>query len=394
MLLVVIGAGGGADVVVVGAGIVGLGLAIAAVDAGRSVVVVERDERAVGASVRNFGHIGTTVHAGPALEYALAAREVWLRVAAASGAWMRTSGTIVAARADDELAVLAEFEALRGADQVRLLTAAEVERRTGVPTSVGGAWFPLDLRVDARAAIPAITAWLAERGVRFAWSTAAVAVDTGTVTTTRGRLAAERVFVAVGHDVDRLLPDVAEAAGVTRCALHMMCVDPPGPLVVDPAVLTGHSLLRYAGFAECRTVDAVARRLATEQPAGIAAGLNLMFTQRPDGTLTIGDTHAYARTHDPFRAERLDELVLDETARLLGVSGLTVRSRWTGVYASAESPYLVAEPKPGVHVVAVTSGIGMTTAFGLAEAIYIGSGRETAGVEPPFTGSSRSGGGV
>ena len=40
-----------------------------------------------------------------------------------------------------------------------------------------------------------------------------------------------------------------------------------------------------------------------------------MFTQRPDGTLTIGDTHSYATTLLPFQDEELDAAVLRETAK-------------------------------------------------------------------------------
>jgi hypothetical protein len=95
------------------------------------------------------------------------------------------------------------------------------------------------------------------------------------------------------------------------------------------------------------------------------AGVNLMFTQRPDGTVTLGDTHRYGTTLDPWRAEELDDLLLAEGRRLLGQE-LSVRQRWQGVYASAPAEYLVEAPASGVRVVSVTSGIGMTTALGLA----------------------------
>ncbi len=94
-----------------------------------------------------------------------------------------------------------------------------------------------------------------------------------------------------------------------------------------------------------------------------------MLTSRPDGDLVIGDTHAHARTPDPFTPERLDRLVLDETCRLLGVRRLDVVHRWQGVYASADGEFLRAPVAPGVVAVAVTTGIGMTTAFGLAPAV-------------------------
>jgi hypothetical protein len=63
--------------------------------------------------------------------------------------------------------------------------------------------------------------------------------------------------------------------------------------------------------------------------------------------------------------------VLGEASRLLETERLEVLERWLGVYAwSGEGEFLVATPETGVHVVSVTSGIGMTTAFGLAERVF------------------------
>lgn len=380
---------GTADIVIVGGGIVGLACALAAVDSGHSVIVVERDDEAVGASVRNFGHICTTAQNGDALEYGLAAREVWLRMASQSPGWLRADGTVVVARAADEAAVLEEFAERRGTEQVRLLTAGEVADRTGIESACSGAWLPLDLRVDPRRAVRQLTALLADRGVEFRWSTSVHEVLPQQVRTSRGTLRAGAVVVAVGHDVDRFFPELAETAGVTRCKLHMLRVATATARRVDPAVLSGYSLLRYGGFLECPTAAGVAARLRAERPAAIAAGLNLMFTQCPDGTLIVGDTHHYARTHAPFADETLDRLVLDEAARLLGAGDLTVHERWRGVYASAAQPYLVAQPIRDVHVVSVTSGIGMTTAFGLAASVLSGiCGDTTTEVRLPFVGGS------
>ncbi|PPK65744.1 TIGR03364 family FAD-dependent oxidoreductase [Actinokineospora auranticolor] len=361
---------GHVDLAIVGAGVVGLAHAVEAVERGLSVVVLDRDERAVGASVRNFGHICLTAQHGPALEYGLAARERWLAMAAKAGFWVSEAGTVVAARTADEHAVLAEFAAERG-DQVHLLDAAGVRSKLPRVSDevTGGAWLPLDLRVDPREAIPALAAWLAAQGVDFRWHTSATGVETGAVHTTRGTVTADRVVVAVGHDVDRLLPGVAEAAGVRRCLLQMLEVSTPDSVVFDPAVLTGLSMVRYAGLRACPSADEVQRRLAADHPDLLEVVMNLMFTQRPGGDLVIGDTHAYATTHGPFDDEATADLVLRETARLLGVDRLTVRRRWRGVYASADAEFLVAQPFPGVRVVSVTSGIGMTTAFGLAPTV-------------------------
>ncbi|GAA1991160.1 TIGR03364 family FAD-dependent oxidoreductase [Catenulispora subtropica] len=365
---------GTADVVVVGAGIVGLAHALVAVDRGLSVAVVERDERAVGASVRNFGHACATAQSGRALAYGRAARATWIRLAAEAGFWVGRTGTVMVARNAEEAAVLAEFAELR-AGEVRLLNAVEVAERVPVgPGVLGGAWLMDDLRVDPRACVPAIAAHLASRGVVFHWGTTVHGIEPGSVGTSRGVLRAATVIVAVGHDVDRHFPDLATAHEIRRCALRMLRVDNPTGATIGPAVQTGYSMLRYGGFAECPSLPKLRERLTAEHPELIDAGLNLMFTQRPDGTLTIGDTHAYATTPEPFDDEALDAAVLEQTAGLLGVPNLRVRERWRGVYASAPEPFLIAAPADGVRVVSVTAGVGMTTAFGLAPEVMDGLG--------------------
>ncbi|MCF4120278.1 TIGR03364 family FAD-dependent oxidoreductase [Antribacter sp. KLBMP9083] len=363
------------DLAVVGAGIVGLAHALEAAARGQSVLVLERDDRAVGASVRSLGHAAFTTQDGLALAYALAARERWLRLGREAGFEVREAGTVVVARAEDELAVLDDFVARRDGD-ARLLDRAGVlalvpVRRQGV---VGGAFLPLDVRVDQRAAMAAIARHAATLpGVTVETATTVLGFEAGSgatlVRTTRGDVAARKVVVAVGHDVDRFFPDTARAAGVRRTRLQMLCVTlrgggPDAP-AIDPTVLTGTALLHHAGFAPSPALARVRERLASTRPELLEAGLSLTLTQRPDGTVTLGGTQAHATTHDPFRDEALDDLLLREATAVLGGT-LRVVERWTGVHATASDPFLVAEPMPGVRAVAVTSGAGLTTALGLA----------------------------
>jgi D-hydroxyproline dehydrogenase subunit beta len=357
------------DLAVVGAGIVGLAHAVEASRRGLSVTVVERDDRARGASVRNFGHGFVSAQAGEAHDIAVETRERWISLAREAGFWLRESGSVIVARADDELAVMEEFVAARG-DGARVLGPNEVLERVPVAADGlrGGLWAETDCRVDPREAVPALAAWLAAaHDVRFLWGATVHEVEPGRLRTSRGAIQAEHIVVAPGDDTDRLFPALAERARLERCTLHMLRVAPPNGRAIRPAVLTGQALLRYRGFADCPSLPAVRARLQSERPDLVAAGMNLIVTQRPDGDLVIGDTHAYGPLPAPFRDERLDELVLHETARLLGAGHLRVRERWRGVYAHApEREFLIAAPADGVRLVTVTTGIGMTTALGLA----------------------------
>jgi len=358
------------DVAIVGAGIVGLAHAWEAHRRGARVLVVDAAAGAHGASVRNFGHACVTPQAGAAAVFAAEARSRWLDLAARAGFAARESGTHVVARRPEELALLEEFAADPERD-VELLTADAFADAVPVdPDAVlGGAFLPRDLQVDPRTAVAAIARYLADQGVVFRWRTAATGAASGVLATTRGDVHADTIVVATNHDVDRLFPAIAELAGLVRCRLHMLRAAPTLRAPLRAPLLTGWSMLRYAGFTAQRAAAALRERLAAELPEGIELDLNQMVTQHVDGSLILGDTHERGVDATPFESERGFDLVLRETRRLFGIEEIPVLERWQGVYASSTQPgreFVIAEPERGVHVVTVASGIGMTTGPGIA----------------------------
>lgn len=373
------------DLVVVGAGIVGLAHAVEASRRGLDVIVLDREPRAGGASVRNFGHGFFSAQAGDGLDYAMRARERWLELAAAAGFWLAESGTLLVARADDELAVMEEF-AERSAVEAELLSAARVQELVPIGSGVatGGLLCPLDCRIDPREAVGSIARWLVEeRGVEIRFGTAVRAVEPGRVITTAGEIEAPATVVCPGPDLETLFGGAFAEAGVMRCKLQMLRLAATGRGPIGPALLTGMSALHYRGFAECPSLPGYRERLERERPELRAAGIHILVTQQPDGELIVGDTHEYGLAPSPFAEERLDRLGLEEVRALLGVERLEVRERWIGVYPwSAESDFLTATPIDGVRLVSVTSGIGMTTALGLApsvvEELLVGGGEVPA----------------
>ncbi len=84
-----------ADVIVIGAGIVGLGVAWAAAKQGRSVVILERSSWAQGASIRNFGMVWPIGQPqGFRRDLALRNRTLWCELAKAAGLWIEECGSL------------------------------------------------------------------------------------------------------------------------------------------------------------------------------------------------------------------------------------------------------------------------------------------------------------
>jgi FAD dependent oxidoreductase TIGR03364 len=365
------------DVLIVGAGIVGLAHAAAALDRGWRVTVIDRDRRAVGASIRNFGHCCVTAQSGELLELALLARERWLRASAEAGFFAIESGALVVARSATEDAVLDELAELRGDDAVTRLSASQVQDRLGSEggEATSGALLPADIRVDPREAVAGVARWLESRGARFLWGTSYLGRDGELARTSRGDVRADRVIVCVGHDLDYLHPEAAEQHGIERCALQMALLAAPHAHPVAEAVLSGTSMLRYPAFVETSASTALREEIGAQRPDLIGIDANVMFTQRPDGTILAGDSHRLAPTMDPFLDEPTSSTLVAEIGSILGRRDLRVLQRWQGIYAASPvAPYLVSSQGDGVTAVSVTSGVGMTISFGLAMRVIDGLG--------------------
>lgn len=367
------------NLIVVGAGILGLATAYRAREQGQAVTVIEADSRAVGASVQNFGHAAFTVQDEAVEDVADRSRQGWTDIAGKAALWASQPGTWIPAATDLEMQVLSEFAGHRGSDTVRLVSREEVARGIGNESleAVGGAHLPKDMRVNPREAAGRIAAWLADDGVKFIWNTRVLSAADGTVETTRGSYTAEQVIVCTGTALDQIFPEVAEKWEMTNCTLSMMLIDRPAHIPADLAMLTGTGIGRYTGFTAMPSAPQLREELAAREPGLVGIDANLMVTAIPEGLL-IGDSHSYSRTPYPFIEESTAQLLLDKAAATLGIDAPVVRQRWLGRYASSPQGNLIVEKIDERTTVGVMStGSGMTLSFGLAELFL--SGETVAG---------------
>lgn len=356
------------DLAIVGAGIVGLAHALAAARAGLSVVVIDREARANGASIRNFGFVTVTgQEAGATWRRARRSREVWAEVAADAGIPVLQRGLIVAARRAEALAVLERFAAGPMGEGCRILDAAELPPpfRRGLAGALAS---PHELRIEPREAIPRLAAWLSARfGVRFLWRTHVRSAVPPRLETSAGPIAASRVIVCPGNEFLALFPEAIAARAPVRCKLSMLRLAAPG-WRLPAAVMSDLGLVRYLGYALLPEAEALRRRLLAEQADALANGVHLIVVQSADGSLVVGDSHHSDDTPDPFLRSEVEALILEEARAVLDLpQSLAVTERWLGEYPSAKEPAFIVALLPEVRVVMVTSGTGMSTAFALAE---------------------------
>jgi len=367
------------DVAIVGAGIVGLAHALAAARRGLKVVVFERDERPVGASIRNFGlpwPVGLALT--PLQDRAQRSREIWLEAAHEANFWLVENGSLFVAYHPDEEAVLREFLSEATDDTFRWLDPKEINACSPLANPAGlrgGLHSTGELTVDPREVIQALPRWLERAyGVRFLFGTPVSAVSSPYLETPQGHWQAQHIIVCSGPDLETLYPALYSRSGITKCKLQMMRFAPlAGSQQLGPTLASGLTIARYDNFSGCASIQELRARLARDWPEQASWGIHVLLAQNGRGELVVGDTHEYGLVFDPGNNERANELMLDYLATFSSLQDLHILERWNGYYPKLDehSEYLES-PDPGVTIVQVTNGLGMTLAFGLAEEVFQG----------------------
>jgi FAD dependent oxidoreductase TIGR03364 len=366
------------DVVIAGAGIVGLAHALAAAERGLRVAVVERDQRCVGASIRNFGFVTVTGQpAGDTWRRARASRDIWARVAPEAGIAIEHRGLWLLAQRPRAAEVLQAFMRTPMAEGNELVDATEAARRAPALRTEGAVaamWSPHELRVESRTAIPKLAAWLAKRhGVVFHRGQTVLEAAAGRVRTSERTLHAGRVLLCPGADLTGVAAPSLARHPLALTRLQMLRVRPPPGFVLGSAVMADLSLVRYGGYAALPEAAPLLAQLRQEEAESLDAGIHLIVVQSADGTLVVGDSHHGDATPEPFASERVDDLILRHLCQTLRLDAVEVVERWTGVYPTGAPVDCVIEaPDAVTRVVVVTSGTGASTAFGIANEVFDG----------------------
>lgn len=370
-----------ANVAVVGGGIVGLAIAYAHAKRRRKVVLFERTDFAIGASVRNFGLLWPVGQAfGPAHDRAMLSREIWVDVIAKTKIWNAPTGSLHLAYAADEWAVLEEYAAQSAAHGFKrdlLSPSATLEKSHAVRGEglVGSLFSPTEINVDPREAVRKIPGMLRElHGVQTVFGAQVGEISLPKIKTTAGDWSVDEAYVCSGSDFQTLYPDVFRDSGLTVCKLQMMRTAGQGRWLLGPTLCAGLTLGHYDCFKNCASLKPLMKRFHSEMAFYEDNGIHVLLSQTALGELTIGDSHHYGSTLEPFDRADVNDAIMTYLKTFANAPSLEIAERWNGSYAKLPGKTeFVRSPAPGVTVVTGLSGAGMTLSFGLGEQIVNGT---------------------
>lgn len=366
------------DVAIVGAGIIGLSHAYAAAKRGLNVLVCERTDRPLGASIRNFG-FGVVMgqREGEMLSLAQSSRKIWGNWAEQAGFLARSQGSLLIARNQLESAVLESFVATKAKKygyDCELLTEQQIHQLydgqfSRYSTILHG---KEDRVVFSREAIPSIVAYLAAMtNVTMSFSTLVKEVDgeSGRLNTTQGQFQADKIIVCSGHDYQTLLSEALAKLDPVVCRLQMLRVKPKQPIALQHAVFTGLSCTHYDAFRDLPATEALRIAMENDYPEYVKHGIHLLITPTPYGDLIVGDSHEYSQYPQPFSNEEIDDILLSLVTEVLDTE-VSVVERWAGEYGSRGSePYSMIHVDNNLMAVLMRTGLGMSVGPALGEKV-------------------------
>lgn len=368
------------DLLIVGAGIVGLAHAYEASRRGLKVAIVEKNERCVGASIRNFGFITVSGQSSrDTWRRAKYSRDVWWDIAQKAAIPVIHQGSWVVCQRPEAVDVANAFLRTDMGEGCQIIDKEDFKflskmgfqgiESLRLDRAEGLFYSPHEFRVESREAIPILTTWLQSiLNVDFYWGLEVLRCDAPEVNTSMGTFHANKVVICPGSELNGLTKPYLGHHGIELCTLQMLRVKLNSGFKLPGSVMTDNSLARYLGWADLPEAKALKQRIKEEMPDYIKEGIHLIAVQSADGSLVVGDSHRYGSTDDVFADERIDEMILSLLRETLVINDLHVVERWMGVYpSSSNQDALIENVNDQLRIAVVTSGTGASTAFGLAK---------------------------
>ena len=371
------------DLIVVGGGILGTFHAYHAATRGLQVLVLEKDDRAQQATVRNFGQVVPSGMTGRWFEYGRRGLEIYKALQAKADLSVRQNGSVYIASDDDEQQLLHEvqqqFSDKDYAGELlstrRLLQKYPVIRESYAREAL---FFPQEISVEPNLFIHRLQQYMQDQfaNVRFLYNSAVVGCDSNgqqvTVSLAGGKkLTAGQLLICGGHEFNLLFPEVFTDSGIVVSKLQMMRTVAMPSVPLEGNILTGLTIRRYESFSECPSFAGL------KTPDHLQElrewGIHILFKKAVDGSIIVGDSHEYAPVGRLGElgfnnVQYINALMIREANRIVTFDVSAITETWAGYYAQEPQGNLFEhDPDTLIHIRTAIGGKGMTSSCGYAE---------------------------
>lgn len=372
------------DLAIVGGGVLGTFHAYHAASIGLKVLVLEKDLFPQEASVRNFGQVVPSgFPVGKWHDYGRYSTHLYKSINNKHDIGIRNNGSIYIASSDDEMQLLCELQTnFQSSDYGSNLISKEELLRTYPSVdsnyAVGALEFPQEVSVESRKMIHQLHAFLRETtDIEFKYATPVLSLnDKGSEveiqTSTHEIFSAARIIICNGRDFRILYPEVFSQSNIEVVKLNMMVTKPMPEVKLPGNILTGLTIRRYESFKALNGYKNLNWDNVNHE--ALRLGIHILFKQRIDGSIVIGDSHQYA---DASKNEELgfdidmsiNQVILDESKKILNLQNWDIQHYWNGFYAQMKGDEEIFDVKisSNIKIVTAIGGKGMTASAGYSK---------------------------
>ena len=372
------------DLIVVGSGVLGTFHAIHAARMGKKVLLTEKDQYPVNATVRNFGQVVPSGMASDWFPYALRATELYKEIQQEFDISVRNNGTLYIPSDQEELQLILELKTTMDQSDYESVLLSSADCLAKYPSlkkeyCKGGLFFPQEVSVEPDQMIHRVIAWAGGKYPNLSYKPATAIVecqvvgDKVRIVSAAGEtMHAEKVVICNGGEFKLLFADLFKESGITLCKLQMMKTIPMPEVQLEGNILTGLSVRRYESFQECPSFKNLSTREDQEELR--KWGIHILFKKGTDGSIIIGDSHEYAEVNHTddlgFKINhQVNELMISEAQRIVNFDVHKISESWAGFYPQHKTkPIVEYDIEERIHIRTAIGGKGMTSAAGYAEA--------------------------
>lgn len=377
-----------ADLLVVGAGILGAGHALQALRRGYKVILTEKDQAPQEATVRNFGQaVVSGLSAGTWQEYGWESLKLYQSIQAEYDLGLRNNGTYYIASNAGELQLLEELYEINQQNpqhSCQWLSKSEcLERLAPLREDycLAALYFPLELSIEPRTMIHRLLEYLQKKypgTFTYLPNTPIVACTSAhgranAESSNGSKFEVEKIIICSGREFRLLYPTLFSQSNLVVSKLQMLQTRPMPEVNLKGNILTGLSIRRYESFQQCPSWSS--KDDSVYNQALLDYGIHILFKQAIDGSIIIGDSHEYATAAEADQLgfdinQSINDLILDEAKRIMNLPDWSIQRYWNGYYAQTKGADLFHHHvDEHIQIVTGIGGKGMTSGLGLAGAI-------------------------